>query len=348
MIRVVHLLATAGGAMGGMERHAFDLVKAQASVGQRVSLVADTNYLPYVPEGVDFYPVDMSRGRRSLLLRWQVRKHLKSIRPNVVHAQGGKAAAILSSQSSWLRRSGCTCIGTVHGTKSGHKAYSRLDGIVAVSAAIASQLGHPRVETILNGVAPKAPNPELLAKCRGTRTQWTGALVVAVGRLAPVKGYDVLLQAWPKSLDAHLLILGDGPEMASLKKTVIDLGLTNNVSFAGYSMDVTEWLHVADAMVISSHREGFPYVLVEALQAGCPVLSTAVSGVSEILPINTLAKPGNISSLKALLEREIPLLESLRLAQEPQFLQARTLLTLEAMAGHTLSFYESFRSIPHA
>lgn len=347
MSRIIHLLGTAGGTWGGMERHTVDLAAAQAAVGHDVMLVADPDYASRVPANIAFHALNVGRSRRHPLLWWQLGRLLKKLQPDVVHAQGSKAAALLSAQSTGLKRAGCVCVGTVHGTKSSHQGYARLDAVIAVSAAIAAQLKHPRIEVISNGVVPCEPDPDVLADCRALSVGWSGALVLAIGRLVPVKGYDVLLQAWPDAVDAHLLILGDGPEREALQSLVNQRGLQGRVTFAGHSTAVTEWLHIADVMVISSHREGFPYVLVEALQAGCPVISTAVSGVSEILPSNALAEPGSVAGLKELLARALLELADLRRTQSSQFLQARTLLTLAAMTDSTLKLYESLRKPRH-
>ncbi len=347
MSKVIHLLGTAGGTWGGMERHTVDLAAAQADAGHVVMLVGDSGYASRVPANVAFYPLKVGRSRRHPLLWWQLIRLLKRLQPDVVHAQGSKAAALLSAQSSWLKRAGCVCIGTVHGTKSSHKVYARLDAVIAVSEAIAAQLKHARIEIIPNGVTPRDPDPDVLAFCQAQRASWSGALVLAIGRLVAVKGYDVLLQAWPDKADAHLLILGDGPDRAVLQRLADQRGMQGRVTFAGHSTAVTEWLSIADAMVISSHREGFPYVLVEALQAGCPVLSTSVSGVSEILPPAALTDPGDVSGLNALLERALPALADLRRSQEPQFVMARTQLTLTAMADSTLKLYDSLRNPLH-
>lgn len=347
-LRVVCLLGTAGGTWGGMERHTLDLVRTLAERSAvEVHLVADEGYRRHAPVGVVFHTLDVSRSRRSPVLWWQWRQLLKTLRPHVVHAQGAKAAALLAAQSSWLRRSGCVTIGTVHGTKSQHKAYAALDAVIAVSAGIAAQLQHPCVRVIANGVAPRVPDPQTLADCRQQRADWPGALVLAIGRLAPVKGFDLLLQAWPSTAEAHLLILGDGPERAALQQQIEQLGLISKVTLGGHSSAVTEWLHVADAMVISSHREGFPYVLVEALQAGCPVLSTAVSGVSEIVPPAYLVAPGEHSLLHELLQRCIPQLSLLRQEQGVLFEQALDELTLVAMADKTLNLYLTLRDQTH-
>lgn len=347
-MRIISLLGTAGGTWGGMERHTLDLLRTLAQrPGLELHLVADPGYARHVPPGVHFHALDMQRSRRSPVLWWQWRRLLKTLRPDVVHAQGAKAAALLAAQARWLRRDGCVSVGTVHGTKSGHKAYAALDAVIAVSAGIAAQLRYPRVEVIANGVAPRTPDAAVLADCRRQRDALSGPLLLAVGRLAPVKAFDVLLQAWPREADARLLILGDGPERDNLQRQIAALGLQDQVILAGHSTAVSEWLHVADAMVISSHREGFPYVLVEALQAGCPILSTAVSGVSEILPATFLVSPGDADALHALLLRELPRLDALRRDQAPLFEQARIILTLTAMTDRTLDLYASLRKPAH-
>lgn len=348
MTTIVQLLGTPGGAWGGLERHTLDLLRTLAQRPElSLHLVADAGYARHVPPGVSLHPVDMSRSRRNPLLWWQCRRLLKALRPGVVHAQGAKAAALLSAQAGWLRRDGCVTVGTVHGTKSGHKAYAALDAVVAVSAGIATQLSHPRVEVIANGVAPRAPDASVLAECRRQREAIPGPLLLAVGRLAPVKAFDVLLQAWPREIGAHLLVLGDGPERDNLRRQIEQLRLQDLVTLGGHSTAVSEWLHLADAMIISSHREGFPYVLVEALQAGCPILSTAVNGVSEILPERFLAPPGDVAALHALLLRELPRLAALREAQSSLFARARSELTLVAMADRTLALYVSLRKPEH-
>lgn len=343
MLRIIHLLGAAGGIWGGMERHTIDLATAQAEAGHEVHLVADPGYAARVPSAVRFHALNVSRSRHNPLLWWQCRELLKKLEPDVVHAQGAKAAALLSAQCGWLQRLGCICVGTVHGTKSGHKSYARFNAVIAVSAAIAAQIKHSHVEVIANGMAPRRPDPDVLAECRRLRAQWPGTLVLAIGRLVPVKGYDVLLEAWPQTADAHLLFLGDGPERESLQQMVEQRDLQSCVSFLGHSNAVTEWLLLADLMVISSHREGFPYVLIEALQADCPVLSTAVSGVSEILPSTALVAPGDIDGLRELLLRELVDVTDIRQAQQAQFVLARTELTLVAMAERTLKLYAALK-----
>lgn len=101
-------------------------------------------------------------------------------------------------------------------------------------------------------------------------------LVLAVGRLAPQKRLDLLVTAFadiPPDA-ARLVIAGDGAERPRLEAIVRAHGLADRVTFLGYVADVTDLLRSADLMVLTSRFEGLPAVVLEAMAANCPVLST--------------------------------------------------------------------------
>ena len=101
-----------------------------------------------------------------------------------------------------------------------------------------------------------------------------------------MKRFDLAIEAM-KSLSAAmgavLYIAGSGPEERSLKQVSAAAGVDDHVTFLGYRHDATQLLSSADALVISSDSEGIPTVLLDALQAGCPVVSTAVGGIPEVM-----------------------------------------------------------------
>jgi GalNAc-alpha-(1->4)-GalNAc-alpha-(1->3)-diNAcBac-PP-undecaprenol alpha-1,4-N-acetyl-D-galactosaminyltransferase len=96
-----------------------------------------------------------------------------------------------------------------------------------------------------------------------------GFLLLAVGRLAEQKGFDLLLDAFHRSgltqAGWHLAILGRGPELPKLERQAAALGITDAVTFPGF-VSVGPWLRQADMFVMSSRYEGFPNALMEAMQ----------------------------------------------------------------------------------
>jgi glycosyltransferase involved in cell wall biosynthesis len=112
-------------------------------------------------------------------------------------------------------------------------------------------------------------------------------LIGIIGRLVPVKGHDALLRAMPgvlaKEPSAKLLIIGDGPERKSLDSKAHELGLSEYVFFAGQVTDVYAALRAVDVCAIPSLSDGLPYVLLEAMAMGKPVVASAVGGLAETL-----------------------------------------------------------------
>jgi glycosyltransferase involved in cell wall biosynthesis len=111
--------------------------------------------------------------------------------------------------------------------------------------------------------------------------------IVGVGRLVPLKGFDLLLRAVAllrEQLDAHVLLIGDGEERTRLTQLAAALGLSDVVRFAGWQANPWRFMARARAVAVTSHTEAFPCVLSEALTVGVPALSTDCSpGIGELL-----------------------------------------------------------------
>jgi glycosyltransferase involved in cell wall biosynthesis len=128
--------------------------------------------------------------------------------------------------------------------------------------------------------------------------------LVAIGRLAPEKGFDLLLEAFARALaacgkDHQLLIVGDGPERGALERRIVRLQLHERVRLAGYLPGADRLLQLAAGFVMSSHTEGMPVVMLEALQWRVPILATAVGAIPELVPANrgVLVPPGDVRAL---------------------------------------------------
>ena len=162
--------------------------------------------------------------------------------------------------------------------------YRFADRIVCQSRAMAedleAELGIPAVRLAV------LPNPVDFEGLLGPAEPalWTGQgpRMLAIGRLAPEKGFDLLLKAvalvrrdYPH---ANLVIAGKGREETRLKALAKELGITDAVSFAGYVEAPARYYAAADLFVLSSRREGMPNALIEAIASGLPVVSTPASG----------------------------------------------------------------------
>jgi glycosyltransferase involved in cell wall biosynthesis len=110
-------------------------------------------------------------------------------------------------------------------------------------------------------------------------------VVLAVGRLAPQKGFHLLLDASRELADLDpeplVVIAGEGPEGSELRDRVAAERLP--VRLLGHRADVTDLLAAADVVAISSRWEARPLVAQEALRAGVPLVATAVGGVPELV-----------------------------------------------------------------
>ena len=106
-----------------------------------------------------------------------------------------------------------------------------------------------------------------------------GPVAVAIGRLVPQKDYNTMIAAIAQSgPDLRLLILGDGPDRASLAAFANEIGVGARVEFLGFQMDRLAYLVAADIFLMSSITEGFPNALMEAVSAGIPSVSTDCAG----------------------------------------------------------------------
>lgn len=112
-------------------------------------------------------------------------------------------------------------------------------------------------------------------------------VIVSVGRLAPPKDYETLLDAFSivrRSRRARLVIVGEGPDMHKIAARAKELGVLDLVDFPGFRSNPYPFMKNAGVFVMSSRYEGMPLVLVEALACGAPVVCTACcSGCLEVL-----------------------------------------------------------------
>ena len=159
---------------------------------------------------------------------------------------------------------------------------------VADSLTQRGLLSANKVSVIPNGVDVEALTA---SAAEGARTRAELGLQpaefvwLAIGRLLPQKDYPTLLNAIASlaGSPARLLIAGRGPLLGELQQQAERLGVASHVTFLGVRQDIAALLAAADGFVLSSAWEGMPNVVMEALAAARPVVSTRVGGVAELV-----------------------------------------------------------------
>jgi len=132
----------------------------------------------------------------------------------------------------------------------------------------------------------------------------------AVGRLTKQKGFDYLIDAFSRVQDAvagsFLLIVGDGEDRVMLEDRARGMGVGRRVTFTGSRTDTLPLLGISDAFVLSSLWEGGPLVILEAMAAGLPVVSTRVGDVPSMVEdgkTGILVDPGDAGQLAEAMKR---------------------------------------------
>jgi len=179
-------------------------------------------------------------------------------------------------------------------------ALTGAEGVIAVSRDLETKVGRltqgavNRLKYIpCAGFDPAVFFPRSPMKYRAGLVESRDArIVVFVGQLVPIKGVDLLVEAWDRLCrrggigDAdRLVIIGDGKCRADLEHRVNAAGISARVRFLGAipQDEVSRWLAAASLLCLPSHNEGTPNVVVEALASGIPVVATRVGGVPEIV-----------------------------------------------------------------
>lgn len=236
-------------------------------------------------------------GRLSPRLVRAVRERLVQERVRILHTHGFKSDVLGVLAAAGLP---VATVATVHGWSAaegwrirayealGRLALRRFERVYPLSPALAEdlrrRLGPARVELILNAVDIAAFGPAW--RVRRPRKPEAPFHVLYVGRLCRPKGVADLLQAWSRldlPVAARLSIVGDGPERADLERLAAELGIAASVHFAGARSNMLHSYAAADALVLPSHSEGIPRVIMEAFASGVPAIGTAIPGIRQLI-----------------------------------------------------------------
>ncbi|MDZ7828836.1 MAG: glycosyltransferase [Halofilum sp. (in: g-proteobacteria)] len=172
--------------------------------------------------------------------------------------------------------------------------YPRADAVVATSEGVAADI--IKISGIMPNRVHVIPIPVIsedfvrLAQEKANHRWFDESgipVIIGVGRLTPQKDFFTLIRAFSilrRSIDARLLILGEGSERSELLRLANELGVVDSIDLPGFVSNPHAWMRQADIFVLSSVWEGFGIVLVEAMGVGTPVVSTdCPHGPREIL-----------------------------------------------------------------
>lgn len=169
-----------------------------------------------------------------------------------------------------------------------------LDATICVSDAVKNELieqyGFPRrkMRTIRNGVslsefAPAPSGGDRIRREYGIAED--EFLLLCAARLSEQKGIDILLTALARTIERGVpckcVIVGDGPLRQGLVEQARNLRLEQNVFFAGFKEDIRPYLHAGSVFILTSHKEGLPLAILEAMACGMPCIVTDVGGSRE-------------------------------------------------------------------
>lgn len=346
MSRIAFVLPNMAG--GGAERVALTLIDSFIERGHAIDLVlmeAKGDLMEVVPAGVRI--VDLKARRTRHALRPLVR-YLRETRPDAVQVSMWPltVVALLARAFSRVQMrmvvSDHISLSQQYGESAGalaaikattRLAYPLADARVCVSEGSAKDLarlsGMPseRISVVYNPIpAPSSVQPSL--ETAEADSLWGNASprILTVGSMKAQKNQALLIEAFARlnsHPDARLMILGEGDLRPSLERKAKASGVAGRVIFPGFRVDSWPYYATADLFVLSSDYEGFGNVLVEAMHAGLPIVSTdCPDGPGEILgggKFGTLVPVGDAEALSSAMS------EALRVPGDPEKQKARAL-----------------------
>lgn len=373
-MRVLQLIEAT---IGGARRHVVDVCRGLAARGVQTTLVASALREPAVRRdfealarlGVEVRELPMVRAihpRTDLAHTLAVRSLLRELKPDVVHTHSSKAGVLGRVAATW------TGIGArVHTPHTFAFLFdamfsprsralfrgvertlaARTERFIAVSSDEAQTFQRTgfipagKVRVVTNGVdverfasAEPLPRAELGVP--------PGAPCAAVvGLLNVAKGQDLAIRALaePGLENAHLLVVGHGELAESYAQTAEQCGVATRVHFLGWRDDAARILRSVDVLVLPSRWEGMPYIVLEAMAAGVPIVATRVDGARSLLELSRcgeLCEIGSAPSIAAGLARVFALSAAQR--REMGLLGRRTVeerFTLEHMVDGLVEVY---------
>ncbi|MEP9389275.1 glycosyltransferase family 4 protein [Mesorhizobium sp. KR9-304] len=309
-LRIVHCFRSP---VGGIFRHVRDLAEAQSAAGHLVGIVCDSStggafeeqlFLELEPSlalGVSRTPMQRHIGPGDIAAAWRAYRIIKELQPDILHGHGAKGGVYSRMFGSLLRvfRSRVARLYTAHGgslhydegTATGKLffALERLmarftDYILFVSeyerGAYRRKVGKTDRPSglVYNGLRE--------AEFERVAAAQDAADFLYIGMMRDLKGPDLFIDALAQAemrlgRPVTAVMVGDGEHLPRYEAQVRRLGLDNRLRFLK-PMPARQAFAMAGTVVVPSRAEAMPYIVLEALAAGKPMIATAVGGIPEI------------------------------------------------------------------
>jgi glycosyltransferase involved in cell wall biosynthesis len=266
----------AGASVGGAETFFVTLTLALSRAGLDVRSVLKPNIMReralkqggIAHETASFgSPIDFTTARK-------LQAVARTFGPDIALAFAGRAA-------SFMPRGVCVLIGRLGGYYN-LKNFKACDYLICNAPDLVRYVtegGWPATKVFLIPNFATVPDAPPLDRAQFL-TPEDAPLAVALGRLHPNKGFDVLIGAAARIPDLFVWIAGEGPERAKLENLAGQLGIMSRVRFLGWREDRAALYRAANLCVYPSREEPFGNVVVEAWSCGIPIVTTASSGPS--------------------------------------------------------------------
>lgn len=366
-LRIVHCFRSP---VGGIFRHVRDLADAQAAAGHLVGIVCDSTTGGAFEEalfedlkgtlalGVHRTPMQRHIGPGDAASAWRTFKIIKELQPDVLHGHGAKGGAYARLFGSLLRvsRSRVARLYSPHGgslhyderTATGKLFFAIertmaffTDYLLFVSdyerQAYRRKVGEPRIPNVLvyNGLRDIEFEP--------VATDSNAADLLYIGMMRDLKGPDIfidaLAQAEIRSERAiSAVMVGDGDDLPRYHAQVKRLGLDGRIRFFP-PMPARAAFALAHVVVVPSRAEAMPYIVLETLAAGKPMIASAVGGIPEIFGAGSpaLVQP-DAGEISEKMDKALTDLDAYRLAM-PETSELKSRFGADVMAAEIEKAY---------
>jgi len=351
---------------GGVTTHMMTLAQALQAKGWQVGLISGGTYGSheqgvewFESHGIQHFRLDYNTRNPIRLLAAAVEtlKVVRQFKPDLLHVHWRITSAYAQLSKIVLR---VPFVTTIHlldiGSSRAHKLFSFWGSrSIAISSECREylitdfQIAPEKIDTVYNGADEKYFRPATSTEKLAARTKFkiqdqTIALCL-VGRLEPVKGHQLLLEAVAPLVDAGhdlvLLFAGVGGMRTEIEQSVERLGLSARVHFLGH-IDSREVYWASDIMALPSYKEGFPLSVVEAMLCEMACVRTNTSGANDVFGDGQSGVIVPIGDVVALRESILQLIvESPKRQRIGQTAHARALdlFTSSQMVEKTLATY---------